>query len=250
MSAAPTRGRGWQGAVLKLLGGDDFELTVTGTEVITDHYVRVNFTGGGLLKKRPLHPTMWIRMWFDDAGKLHQRGYTLVDADPATDTFGIEFAIHEGVAARWAQKAQPGDMINATFMGSKFAMPEGVRGWIVAGDPASLPAINSLLDAISASAHPDTPARIWLEYQHESDKTIPVRSRPQDTVEWVARERDGAALVDAVRAAAFDASDHFGWVALDSVSTRAVLASFKNEYRLPKNSIKAQAYWVPGKSFT
>ncbi len=123
------------GALLKVLGGDDFELTVTRTEVVTDHYVRLGFTGGGLLKKRPLHPTMWIRMWFDDAGRLHQRGYTLVDADPAADTFDIEFAIHDGIAARWAQQARVGDTITVTVMGSKFAMPEGVEGWIMAGDP-------------------------------------------------------------------------------------------------------------------
>lgn len=250
MSKTTTRSRGWQGALLKVLGGDDFELTVTRTEVVADHYVRLGFTGGGLLKKRPLHPTMWIRMWFDDAGRLHQRGYTLVDADPAADTFDIEFAIHDGIAARWAQQARVGDTITVTVMGSKFAMPEGVEGWIMAGDPASLPAINSLLDAISASARPETPARIWMEYQHDSDRTLPLRARPQDTVRWIPRERDGGALVDAVRAEAFDASGHFGWVALDSVSTRAVAASLKDDYGIPKKSVKAQAYWIPGKSFT
>ncbi|MEO9326494.1 siderophore-interacting protein [Gordonia aurantiaca] len=248
MSATLTKGRGLPGAVLKLLGGDDFELTVTGTRVVTDHYVRLTFTGGGLLHKRALHPTMWIRMWFDDAGRLHQRGYTLVDADPDADTFAVEFAIHDGIAARWAQQAQVGDTINVTVMGSKFAMPDGVRGWLIAGDPASLPAINSILDAISAS-DPEIPARIWLEYQHDSDLTLPVRSRPQDTVAWVARERDGGALVDAVRAEAFDASDHFGWVALDSVSTRAVAAALRSEFGIPKKSVKAQAYWIPGRPF-
>ncbi|MDH3013470.1 siderophore-interacting protein [Gordonia alkanivorans] len=250
MSQVATKGRGWQGAVLKLLGGDDFELTVTGTQVVTDHYVRLTFTGGGLLAKRALHPTMWIRMWFDDAGKLHQRGYTLVDADPAADTFGIEFALHNGIAARWAQHARVGHTITATVMGSKFTMPgDEVRGWIIAGDPASLPAINSLLDAIGASGRPETPATLWLEYQHESDKALPVRARAHDTIHWIAREHDGVALVDAVRSSAFAAGDHFGWVALDSVSTRAVAASLKDEYGIPKKSVKAQAYWIPGKSF-
>ncbi|MCZ4581318.1 siderophore-interacting protein [Gordonia amicalis] len=250
MSQVVTRGRGWQGAVLKLLGGDDFRLTVTGSEVVTDHYVRLTFTGGGLLAKRAPHPTMWIRLWFDDAGRLHQRGYTVVDADPVADTFGIEFAIHDGIAARWAQQAQPGDTINATVMGSRFAMPaDGIRGWIIAGDPASLPAINSLLDAIEASDRPEMPATIWLEYQHESDRSQPLRARAHDTVHWIAREDEGAALVHAVRASAFAADDHFGWVALDSVSTRAVSATLRNEYGIPKKSVKAQAYWIPGKSF-
>ena len=99
------------------------------------------------------------------------------------------------------------------------------------------------------STHCSTPATIWLEYQHESDKSLPLRVRAHDTVHWISRERDGAALVDAVRAAAFDAADHFGWVALDSASTRAVAKALKDEYGIPKKSVKAQAYWIPGKSF-
>ena len=71
--------RGWQGAVLKLLRAGDYRLTVTGRCEISQHYLRLSFDGGGLLTDRPLHPTMWIRMWFADGDKLHQRGYTLVD---------------------------------------------------------------------------------------------------------------------------------------------------------------------------
>ena len=42
-------------------------------------------------------------MWFADGDKLHQRGYTLVDPNPEADTVDIEFALHDGVASRWAQ---------------------------------------------------------------------------------------------------------------------------------------------------
>jgi NADPH-dependent ferric siderophore reductase len=69
--------RGFQGAVLKLLRAADYRLTVTGPRELTPHYLRLSFDGGGLLTDRPLHPTMWIRMWFADGEKQHQRGYTL-----------------------------------------------------------------------------------------------------------------------------------------------------------------------------
>lgn len=75
------KSRGWQGAVLKLLRADDYELTVTSRTEITEHYLRIGFTDGGLLAEHPVHPTMWIRMWFPDGDKVHQRGYTLVDID-------------------------------------------------------------------------------------------------------------------------------------------------------------------------
>ena len=151
--------RGWQGAVLKLLRAGDYRLTVTGRREISPHYLRLSFDGGGLLTDRPLHPTMWIRMWFADGDKLHQRGYTLVDPDPAADTVDIEFALHDGVASRWAQEAQPGDTIDATVLGSNLTLPEPrPAGYVIVGDTASLPAINSLLDAIG-----DAPARVFLE---------------------------------------------------------------------------------------
>src|SRR5262245_2759302 len=133
--------RGFQGAVLKLLCADDHQLTVTGKRHLSEHYLRLSFTTGAMLDDRPRHPTMWIRMWFADGDKLHQRGYTLVDPDPAAKTVDIEFALHDGVASRWACEAQPGDTIEVTVLGSNFALPEPrPAGYVIVGDTASLPA--------------------------------------------------------------------------------------------------------------
>lgn len=230
--------RGFQGAVLKLLRAGDYRLTVTGRREVSPHYLRLSFEAGGMLADRPIHPTMWIRMWFADGDRLHQRGYTLVDPDPESDTVDIEFALHEGVASRWAQSAKPGDTIEVTVLGSNFSLPQpSPAGYVIVGDTASLPAINSLLTAIG-----DTPARVFLEAGHDDDKQLPV-ARSTD-ITWVDRKNAGEALVEAVRSASFDAPDHFGWVACDNRTTRAVSRVFRDDYRIPKKSIKAQAYWV------
>jgi NADPH-dependent ferric siderophore reductase len=230
--------RGFQGTVLKLLRAGDYQLTVTGRREISPHYLRLSFNAGGMLEGSPLHPTMWIRMWFADGEKLHQRGYTLVDPNPAADTVDIEFALHDGVASNWAQNAEPGDTIEITVLGSNFTLPEPPpAGYVIVGDTASLPAINSLLTAIG-----DAPARVFLEAGYDDDKQLPV-VRSAD-VTWVDRKNDGEALVEAVASAAFDASDHFGWVASDNRTTRAVSKVFRENYKIPRKSIKAQAYWV------
>jgi NADPH-dependent ferric siderophore reductase len=230
--------RGWQGTVLKLFRAGDYEFTVTGTHRVSPHYQRVSFTAGGMLADRPLHPTQWVRMWFPDGDKLHQRGYTLVHPDPKADTVDVEFALHEGIASRWAEHAQPGDTIEVTVLGSSFALPEPPpAGYVIVGDTASLPAINSLLDAIG-----EAPARVFLEASHDDDKQLPV-ARAAD-ITWVDRKNDGAALVEAVAASAFDGSRHFGWVASDNRTTRAVAKILREDYRIPRKSIKAQAYWV------
>ncbi|TFV57518.1 siderophore-interacting protein [Mycobacterium sp. PS03-16] len=229
--------RGFSGAVLKLLRAGDYRLTVTGKREIGPHYLRLSFTAGGMLADHPVHPTQWIRMWFADGDKQHQRGYTLVDPDPAADTVDIEFALHDGVASRWAQDAQPGDTIDVTVLGSNFALPEPrPAGYVIVGDTASLPAINSLLSAIG-----EAQARVFLEAGHDEDRQLPV-VRGSD-VTWVDRKNAGEALIETVAAAAFDAADHFGWVACDNRTTRAVVKVLREDYKIPKKSIKAQAYW-------
>jgi len=216
----------------------DYRLTVTSRREVTPHYLRLSFQAGGMLQDSPLHPTMWIRTWFADGDKLHQRGYTLVDPNPETDTVDIEFALHDGVASRWAQDARPGDTIEVTVLGSNFTLPEPApKGYVIVGDTASLPAINSLLTAIG-----DRPARVFLEAGHDEDKQLPV-ARSADVV-WIDRKNAGEALVEAVSSSAFDAADHFGWVASDNRTTRAVAKVFREEYSIPRKSIKAQAYWV------
>lgn len=230
--------RGFAGAVLKLLRAGDYELTVTAKKQLTPHYLRLSFRAGGLLAERAVHPTMWIRMWFSDGDKLHQRGYTVVNPDPAGDSLDVEFALHEGVASRWAQQAREGDSIEVTVLGSNFALPEPrPAGYVIVGDTASLPAINSLLGAIG-----DAPAKIFLEAAHDDDKQLPV-GRGTD-VTWVDRKNAGEALVEAVESAAFDASAHFGWVACDNRTTRAVAKLLREDYGIPRKAVKAQAYWV------
>ena len=132
--------RGFQGAVLKLLRAGDYQLTVTGRRELSPYYLRLSFNAGGPLTDRPLHPTMWIRMWFADGDKLHQRGYTLVDPNPEADTVDIEFALHDGVALRWAQDARSGDTIEVTVLGSNFTLPEPApRGMSSSATPPRCP---------------------------------------------------------------------------------------------------------------
>jgi len=229
--------RGLSGALVKLWRGGDYELTVTGRTELTPNYLRLHFDGKDLLSDRPVHPTMWVRGWFPDGAKSHQRGYTLVNADPAAGTVDIDFAMHEGLATRWAAQAKAGDTLEVTVLGSNFTLPEPApAGYVIVGDAASLPAINSLLDAIG-----DTPTKVFLESAHDDDRELPVGTTE---VTWVDRKKAGEALVEAVGASAFDAADHFGWVACDNRTTRAVAKIFREDYKIPRKAIKAQAYWV------
>ncbi|MEU3097048.1 siderophore-interacting protein [Streptomyces sp. NPDC006967] len=235
------QGRGWEGAVLKLLRAKDFTCTVTGSEDVTADYRRVRFTDGGLLAAAGVHPTMWVRLWFDNAGKPHQRAYTLVDPDPAAGTFTLEFALHEGCASDWARTAKPGDTIEATVQGTGFEAPAPAPSRVFAvGDPASLPAINSLLGALG-----DAPATIWFEGTLDG---LPCLADPaRHEVREVPRQEAGAALVERVRAELPEllrsGSDPYVWIACDTATTRTLSAFVRKELGVPKQRMQALGYW-------
>ncbi|MCX5225426.1 siderophore-interacting protein [Streptomyces sp. NPDC006553] len=235
-------GHGWQGAVLKLMRGKDFTFTVTGAEQVTEDYRRVHFTDGGLLAAAGIHPTMWVRIWFENAGKPHQRAYTLVDPDQEAGAFSLEFALHDGVASRWARACAPGDTVEATLQGTGFDAPEPRPGrLLVVGDPASLPAVNSLLDAL-----PGVPATVWFETQHASDEELPFRLDPEHhELRRVPRRNDGADLVARVKAElpALADSDPYVWIACDTATTRALATYARKELALPKERVHALGYW-------
>ncbi|MEU5078140.1 MULTISPECIES: siderophore-interacting protein [Streptomyces] len=235
------QGRGWEGAVLRLLRAKDFVLTVLETEDVTPHYRRLRLSDGGLLAATGVHPTMWVRLWFTDQGRPHQRAYTLVDPDPATGTFGLEFALHEGVASDWARTARPGDTVEATVQGTGFQDPDPAPSHLVAiGDPASLPAVNSLLAALGPA-----PATVWFEGDPAG---LPCRAEPgRHEIRPVPRRDAGAHLVERVRAelpAVLAGTPHpYVWIACDTATTRTLAAYVRKELGVPKQRVHALGYW-------
>ncbi|MEJ5867267.1 siderophore-interacting protein [Pseudokineococcus sp. 5B2Z-1] len=236
---------GWQGAVIKALRGRDFTLEVVSAQDVGGRYRRVRVRDGGLLAACPPHPTMWVRLWFTGGGRPHQRAFTVVDPDPVAGSFDLEFALHDGVAAAWSLSAQPGDRLDATVYGTRFdPLPDPVRRLHLVGDPASLPAVNSVLDA-----HPGTPATVVLEQGHPDDRALPVRARAGHDVTWVPRGEGpaaGTALVEHVRsgwAAGADARADWFWLGCEAASTRALSRHLRRDLGVPKERVSALGYW-------
>lgn len=232
--------KGWEGLVIRAFGGKDFRLTVLAGEPVNDRYHRLHLDGGGLLEAAGVHPTMWIRLWFELGGKPHQRAFTLVDPDPATGRFSLEFVLHDSCAANWARAAKAGDTIDATLQGSAFSLPDPRPAQLfLIGDATAIPAINSIFDAAE-----DLPATVWMEYAHDDEKALPLRNRPHQTINWVPRESGGQLLVDTVQAELPQRADGFYWVACEASSTRAIARHLKRDLAVDKHRLKALAYWT------
>ena len=229
--------RGFDSLVLKAMKAPDYELTVLDKEQITDHFLRLKFQAGGLLNSHPPFPTQWVRLWVPlGGGKERQRAYTLIDANPETDEVFIEFALHDGPAANWAQNAKPGDSITATVMGAKFNAPAADGSVLhLFGDKASLPAVNSILETLGERS-----VCVWLHVQDSTDVDLPIRAGANARVKWV--EGDENALVDLAHGLDISAKN-WVWISTKAPATRALVKYFKNEVKLPKERIESMAYW-------
>nr|WP_272949156.1 SIP domain-containing protein [Kribbella pittospori] len=109
---------------------------------------------------------------------------------------------------------------------------------LVIGDPASLPAINSLLAVAEAAGHDlvrDLARRRPLA-------AVPDRPRaaraPCDSTGGTGRERqtDLPKLLG-------EASDAYVWIACDTATTRALTTYVLKELAVPKHRVKALGYW-------
>ena len=117
------------------------------------------------------------------------------------------------------------------------------------GDPASVPAINSLLDElhiVDAVAGRPTPVTVWLECQHDADTSLELRTRASGVVNWMPRKRDGAALVEevieALNTSTVAAGEDYFWVACVASSARSIVRHLRKVLGVDKQRIKSLGY--------
>lgn len=240
-------GKGIEGAILRGLGAREHVLTVTSREDVTDHYVRIGFESDTLLNDAGEVPAAWVRAWFPDPGgrpREHQRGYTLVDPDPAAGTFAIEFVLHEpaGPASTWARTCRPGDRITAMRYGEHDASEIASEGGqLLVGDLAALPAIRSIAAAVPA----DVPVTVVMERHGGEDRGIELPSGPNVTATWVDASPDGRALERALDELEWTAAK--AWVTAEATATRHARSALRKRHGMDRRDVHAQGYWVRGR---
>ncbi|MFD4366638.1 ABC transporter ATP-binding protein/permease [Rhodococcus sp. NPDC058521] len=241
-------GRGFQGAVLRGFGVKYHTATVIGTEQTTPRMHRVWLSAPTLFDEVSVEPTAWLRFWFPDpegTEKEFQRGYTIAEADTESGKFAVDFVVHEpsGPASTWARQVTGGETVEVTSFGSKgFAVADELpAGYLILGDSASIPAINTILAAVPHTVD----IELYLEQHHDDDLLIPLNAHPRARVHWVPRTSE-TALADAIEGR--DWSDWYGWAGPESKSLKHVRARLKDEFGFPKSETYAQAYWVHGRA--
>jgi len=138
----------------------------------TDRYVKLVFPRPGVELPEGLSPRE-LRDVMAPEDLPAVRTYTALFPDVDAGTLAIDFVLHgdEGVAGPWAQRAEPGDVLDANGPGGGYRPDPSADVHLFAGDEAAVPAIGAALAALpddavgqafvlvdSAAHHPDLPA--------------------------------------------------------------------------------------------
>lgn len=241
--------RGFQGVMLRGFGARDHIATVVETVRIAPHFVRIRMQSPTLFEDVEAEPAAWLRFWFPDpdgSSTEFQRAYTISEADVAAGRFAVDVVLHEpaGPASLWARTVQPGATIAVmSLMGSsRFDAPaEQPAGYLLIGDSASIPGINSIVGTVPA----DVPIEVYLEQHDDRDALIPLAKHPRQRVHWVPR-RDEKSLAAAIEGR--DWSDWYAWATPEATTLKHVRTRLRDEFGFPKSEIHAQAYWSAGRA--
>jgi NADPH-dependent ferric siderophore reductase len=119
----------------------------------TDKYAKILFVDPGL-GLTPPYDLAVLRESLPPGRQPVTRTYTLRRADPQRQELAIDFVVHsgEGIAAPWAARAEPGDVLTMSGAGGAYRPDPGSDWHLLAGDESALPAICSALDALPNDA--------------------------------------------------------------------------------------------------
>jgi len=235
----------WQRGVLRAMRVKNHPIEVVEVTDLTPWYRRVRVHAPGFLGALEPYPTMWVRLWVPSLKRdmLVQRGYTIVDPDPASGTFCLDFVLHEpeGAAARWARNAAVGTAAEVAYTPQRLVLDPSLSAIVLAGDATAVPAIESVLAALPDGAEP----HVIIQDDHP-DRLRLGGARPR-SVTWVDTHPDGRGVVDAIAALGLGRSGTYVWAAGERRLVKAVREHARADLGLPREQQHTQYYWITGK---
>lgn len=238
-------------------------LRVLRTTRVTPRMVRVTL-GGEELAGYPGHrPDQRIKMFFPVQGQARPamprassggpvwppgqarpiiRTYTVRRHDPDAGELDVDFVLHgaHGPAAAWAGGARPGDWVGVSEPGGRYEPDPATDTHLVIGDESALPAIATVLEALSAGRS----AEVFVEVADAAEEQ-PLPTPATARVYWLHRgaRAPGAALVEAVLATPASEGCCQAWLSAEAAAVRDIRAFLIDERGLPRRQVYATGYW-------
>lgn len=228
------------GMVRVTLGGDglgDFLSTGVG-----DEYLRVFFPHDG--ETEPVMPRAVGRGWEfgAEAEPARMRTYTVREHRRSAGEVVIDFVVHDGgVAAAWARRAAPGDVVVINTPDGLYDPPADLDWQLLVADATGLPAALRLVDQARVGVR----TRVVLEVPSAAHEQ-PVPERDGVEVTWVhgGNGHGPSRIEEIVRSVDLPAGSGYVWVAGETKVLRAVRRYLRHELGLPATAYKVVGYWT------
>ncbi|MGO1259327.1 MAG: siderophore-interacting protein [Brachybacterium sp.] len=175
-----------------------------------------------------------------------RRTYTVRRWDDENQRLELDVVLHgdgqdNGVAARWADEAQPGERIAMSGAGGGYTPQPETRRHLMIGDHAAVPAIAAALETMA----PGAVGTVLIQLESEEDR-LTLEHPAGVELNRLIGERE--LLVDAV--AALDLTDHDGLQVFCHVErgiTKQLRRVLVKESGIPRAQISISAYWALGR---
>lgn len=241
-----------------------YEATVTGAERLTPNMVRIRFGGDDLGRfvssgqaderlsvifppegaDRPPVPTLsnGIYGYPDDEERPPMRSYTVRRWDPVAAEMIIDFVVHEGgVAAQWALRAAPGDVVGLTGADGWYAPPVDAGWQLLVADLTALPAVGRIIEELT----PGDRVHAIIEVIDPADEQR-FETRGDVTYQWLHGTGHGlteSALPEAVRAYDLPEGPGYLWFAGEAGASRTVRKFVRGELGWTADRFEIIGYW-------
>jgi NADPH-dependent ferric siderophore reductase len=170
------------------------------------------------------------------------RTFTVRRFDPELVELEIDIALHDGPAAAWSQRAEPGVVVGVAGPTGGYQPALRPGRHLLVGDEAALPAIATIVERLPAEAHADALVEI-----SDPNTRLAIESRAEVSWHWLDRPANGAPpgarLVQAVRDHASSLETAQVWAAGEAIAMRAIRRFIRDELELPRERFQVVGYW-------
>jgi NADPH-dependent ferric siderophore reductase len=212
----------------------------------TDKYAKIIFADPDLGLTPPYDLTA-LRESLPPDRRPVTRTYTLRRADVQRQQLAIDFVVHgdEGIAAPWAARAEPGDVLTLSGAGGAHRPDPGCDWHLFAGDESALPAICSALEALPGAAR-------GVAYLETCDPGEYLDAKPPSGMEviWLHRPQPGSQprlLADALLAGPWLPGRADVFAHGERESMKAVRSALKARLG-DGDQLSVSGYWASGRT--
>jgi len=233
-------------------------VTVEAVTRVTPRLTCVTFGGEALEGFGPPRPGAHMKLLFappgsgwspddESAPRPPRRTYTPRRFDPAACRLDVEFVHHgDGLAATWAQGAEPGEPLYITGPGGGYDVPAAATDIVLVADYTALPATGTILEALPAGCRATVLCEV-ADAAEERDISPLVAVSPT----WLHRDGAGSVagtlLEGAVRALDMPDTAHW-WIACEAAAMRRIRQYLLAERGVDAALVHTRGYWKLGET--